>query len=76
MTPLHHVGEMLRQLLLAVPLGAARLLFVATIVALLIWVLRLPVRQTTDAAPGGTGRNLKPWAALALLVQLGIYLFL
>jgi len=73
-TPLHVVGEFLRELLLRVPLGAARALFVGTLVVLLIWVLRLAPEETTGRA-GGTHHNLKPWAALALLVQIVIYLF-
>ena len=75
MTPLHQFGEFLRELLLRVPLGGARLLFLATFIALLVWVLTLSPRETTDPAAGGT-RNLKPWAVLALLVQLGIYALL
>ena len=75
MTPLHQIGELLRDLLLRVPLGAARGLFVATLVLLLIWVLRLAPEETTDRAFDGTRHNLKPWATLALFVQIVIYLF-
>ena len=74
MTPLHEFGEALRQLLLQVPLGAARALFILLPLALLIWVLTLPSAQTKP--PGGRARvseNLKLWAALSLLLQLLIY---
>jgi hypothetical protein len=74
MTPLHHIGEFLRQSLQAIPLAAVRVLFVASLVALLVWVLRLPPRATTP--PGGARRwdeNLKVGAAIALLIQVLIY---
>ena len=76
MTPLHHFGDFLRELLLRVPLGAARGLFVATLVLLLVWVLRLPPGETADRTADGTRHNLKPWAALALIVQIVIYALL
>ena len=77
MTPLHEFGLWLRNLVLQVPLSAVRVLFVASLVALLIWVLRLPVALTTPE--GGAKRwdeNLKLGAALALSLQILIYLWL
>ncbi|HIF34231.1 MAG: hypothetical protein ABGX22_20540 [Pirellulaceae bacterium] len=74
MTPLHWIGESLREVLGRVPLGIVRLLFVGTLVALLIWVLFLPKERTTP--PGGAKRwdeNLKFGAAVALLIQIAIY---
>lgn len=74
MTPLHHIGEFLRQLFLQVPLGAVRALFVGVFVALLLWALTLPREQT--APPGASpkpGANLKLWAALAIGIQAVIY---
>ncbi|MFT5490955.1 MAG: hypothetical protein ACI8V5_001311, partial [Limisphaerales bacterium] len=44
---MHHIGEFFRNLTLAIPLGVVRLLFVGLLVALLIWVLRLPKSETT-----------------------------
>jgi hypothetical protein len=77
MTPLHQLGEALRGLLLQVPLGAARGLFVLTLAVLLAWVLSLPRSQVTPpGGPGRAGENLKLWAALALLIQVAIYLLL
>jgi len=75
-TPLHYIGDFLRELLLAVPLPAARALFLAVPIALLIWVLLLPRQDVTASAGearGGWSTNLKVWAALALLVQILIY---
>lgn len=77
MTPLHKIGEFLRQLLLSVPLSGARILFLATLVAVLIWVLRLPPSAT--APPGGARRwdeNLKTTAVIALLIQIFVYALL
>lgn len=77
MTPLHQFGEILRQTLQSLPLMLVRLLFVASLVALLIWVLRLP--QTATSPPGGAKRwdeNLKIGAAVALSIQILIYTML
>lgn len=77
MTPLHYFGDMLRQVLQLVPLSAVRLLFVASLIALLVWVVRLPQSATTP--PGGAKRwdeNLKVGAAIALCIQILIYLWL
>ncbi len=74
MTPLHDFGELLRQALQTVPLLTVRILFVASLVALLVWVLSLPQSATTP--PGGAKRwdeNLKLGAALALAIQILIY---
>lgn len=74
MTILHRFGDLLRGLLLAVPLPWVRGLFVATLALLLVWVLRLPKSETTP--PEGATRwdeNLKLWAGLALGVQILIY---
>ena len=74
MTPLHYLGEFIRQALQTIPLLAVKFLFVASLVALLVWVLRLPRSATTP--PGGAKRwdeNLKLGAALALAIQILIY---
>lgn len=76
MTPLHQIGEFLRQTLLTVPLSWVRVLFVGSLVALLIWVLLLPKSVTTPN--GGAKRwdeNLKTGAAIAILIQILIYSF-
>ena len=77
MTPLHDFGKLLRQALHAIPLLWVKLLFVASLVGLLIWVLRLPQSATTP--PGGAKRwdeNLKIGAALTLAIQILIYALL
>ena len=74
MSPLHTIGDLFRELLLAVPLWVVRGLFIALPILLLVWVLTLPRQQTTP--PGRApraGENLKVWAALALLIQICIY---
>ena len=79
MTPLHTVGNTLRELLSQIPLPVVRLLFLSLPVLLLIWVLRLPRAETTP--PGAESRvrwdeNLKLWAAVALAIQIAIYCLL
>ncbi len=74
MTPLHQIGDFLRNWLLLVPLPAVRALFVVTLAIVLIWVWRLPRAATTPA--GGArhwDENLKVGATAALVVQIVIY---
>ena len=62
---------------MSVPLGAVRLLFVASLTLLLVWVLRLPRSATTP--PAGVKRwdeNLKLGACAAIAIQLIIYALL
>ena len=80
MSPLHQIGDAIREVLLKIPLEAVRGLFLLFFAALLIWVLTLPRAQTT---PPGTERgklrlseNLKLWAAVSLVLQLLIYAFI
>lgn len=75
MTPLHHFGELLRNSLLAVPLPLVRAAFLALPVGLCLWVLSLPRSAVTapDAADGRGGANLRPWALLALVIQIVVY---
>ena len=81
MTPLHWIGELIRKAMIAVPMGAVRALFVALLLGLLVWVLRLPRERTRPPLADGTGvdekslsGNLKLWAALALVLLTLIYL--
>jgi hypothetical protein len=74
MTPLHQFGTMIRELLMLVPLPAVRVLFLATLVGILIWVLRLPKERTSP--DGGARRwdeNLKIGASAALILQILAY---
>ena len=76
MTPLHTIGSALRDAFASIPLIAARLMFVGLLLLTLLWVLTLPreavVRQERTSGPS---ENLRWWAALALLIQLAIYVF-
>ncbi len=77
MTPLHWIGDNLRELLLGIPLPAVRAAFVALPLALLIWVLFLPAQQTRP--PSGRhaiSGNLKLWSVVALAIQVAIYIWL
>ena len=77
MTPLHQVGQLLRDWLAAVPLPAVRMLFVGTLLVLMFWVLSLPRSATTPAGgKRGWDEDLRVAACLALLIQVLIYAFL
>ncbi|MCF7764786.1 MAG: hypothetical protein K9N62_14035 [Verrucomicrobia bacterium] len=77
MSPLHHIGNFLREALLQVPLGVARALFVLLMLTLLIWVLTLPRAEVTAPdRPYRLSENLRVWAAIALGIQVLVYLFL
>jgi len=74
MTPLHDIGDWLRNTLMLIPMGVVRGLFLAVPGVLIVWVLSLPRASTTP--PRIRGRpfeNLKLWAVLALLIQMLIY---
>ncbi|WP_166830902.1 hypothetical protein [Thalassoroseus pseudoceratinae] len=74
MTPLHVIGNTIREVLAAIPMPVVRGLFLAVLIGLLIWVLRLPQSETTAQSESGrTGMNLKWGAALAILLQIVIY---
>lgn len=77
MTPLHQVGDFLRELFARIPLPVVRGLFLAVPTVLLIWVLLLPRRMTTPdetSVPSAHwSNNLKLWAGLALVIQMVIY---
>lgn len=77
MSPLHYFGDFVRELFLKVPLELARGLFVLLMLALLIWVLTLPKKEVSRSESSEPiSENLRIWAALALLVQVVVYVFL
>ncbi len=79
MSILRTIGTLLRETLLQVPLSLVRFVLVALLLAVLIWVLRLPRVETCPAGDGVDQsqapwwQNLKVWAAAALLIQVAIY---
>jgi hypothetical protein len=75
MTPLHQIGNFLRETMMAVPLPWARVLFIAVPAVLLLWVLLLPRGETSLPSSKKKDRrpSLKIWAALALVIQIVIY---
>ncbi|MBM4001452.1 MAG: hypothetical protein FJ297_18280 [Planctomycetes bacterium] len=77
MTPIHAFGEFVRRIFMAVPLGAARGLFLGLLVGLFVWVLTLPAESTwPDTGSRGPTANLKVWACVALAIQIAIYAWL
>lgn len=77
MTIFHAIGDFFREVLLQIPLGIVRAAFLVLLLALWVWVLRLPRSET--APPNRTSRwdeNLKFWASVALVIQILIYSFL
>lgn len=74
LTPLHWIGQNVRDLLLLIPLPVVRALFLSVPLLLLLWVWSLPREATTP--PGETdhrGGNLKTVATVALLIQIAVY---
>jgi hypothetical protein len=74
MSPLHDLGDALRSGLMMIPLSVVRGVVVCALLALIVWVLRLPTERTTP--PGRAGRwdeDLKVWAWIALSIQVVIY---
>lgn len=72
--PLHWIGLLLRQGFTLIPLPVARGLFVALPLLLMVWVLRLPDRETTPKDRDcHWSEDLKVWAWLALAIQVVIY---
>ncbi|MDA0346911.1 MAG: hypothetical protein O3C43_06445 [Verrucomicrobia bacterium] len=78
MTPLHHIGDLFRNLVLLVPLWAARTIFVLTLLVVFIWVLRLSPERVSpnEIEERNWTNNLKLWAAIAIGLQIIIYLIL
>ena len=80
MTPLHAIGDWIRHILLLIPIGTARGLFVLMLLGLLVWVLCLPKHVTRRAEsvpePTALSEDLKVWAGLALGIQIVIYLWI
>ena len=74
MTPLHYIGEWLRESLALIPMPLVRLLFVIVPLAVLFWVVTLPAESTKpEESSVHWCENLKVWAVLALLIQAAIY---
>ena len=77
MSWLHYIGDAVRNSMAQIPLPIVRALFVLALASLLVWILLLPAEQTRPPdRPARRGENLRFWAALAIGVQLLIYLFL
>jgi hypothetical protein len=70
---LHWIGDQLRSTFLLVPLWAARGLFLAVFLGLMIWIVQLPRSATTPSATSPWHEDLRVWAWLALLIQLLAY---
>lgn len=72
MTPLHSIGQAVRDALQAIPLGVVRGMILVALAVLLVWVLRLPRSETKRDE---SSLDLRWGAAAALLIQLAIYAF-
>lgn len=74
MTPLHDFGDLIRGLLMLIPMSAVRVLFIGTLVVILVWVWRLPKAEVTP--DGGARRwdeDLRIGATAALALQILAY---
>lgn len=67
-------GDWLRQLTVAVPINAARGLFLLYFSILLIWVITMKKSETAGTVPGKKNPlDLRYYAAAAIIVQLILY---
>jgi hypothetical protein len=73
MTPLHWIGEHLRNAARAVPLPAVRFVFLALLVAVLTWIF---LRRPDPEDDPKRFQALKLWAAAALAIQILVYALL
>lgn len=68
-------GEFLREASLAIPLSAAKGIFIGYFVLLLVWVLTMRKSEVIGNLPGTSKTiDLRPYAAAALIGQILIYL--
>ncbi|MBN2327094.1 MAG: hypothetical protein JXR73_08055 [Candidatus Omnitrophica bacterium] len=68
-------GEALREFTLQIPLSAAKGIYIFYYVILIIWVLKMRKSEVVGDLPGKkTPINLRPYAVVALIGQIVIYL--
>jgi hypothetical protein len=68
-------GDMMRDMLLAIPMPVAKGIFIGWFLFLIIWVLRLP-REEVMYKPEGSDKEvpLRPFAVASLSLMIVIYL--
>ena len=68
-------GDMMRDMLLAIPMPVAKGIFITWFLFLIVWVMRLP-REEVMYKPEGSDREvpLRPFAVSALSLMIIIYL--
>ncbi len=68
-------GDFLRELVIAIPLGVARMLFLLYFALLIFWVLTRPKSDVQGTLPISKKQiDLRPYAIVALSGQIIIYL--
>ncbi len=72
-----HFGSAIKDALNSVPMSVARGALALALLALAVWCLVLPRQYVMEGARRTTGWNdLRRWAALALFIQILLYLCL
>lgn len=67
-------GDWLRELVIAVPMSAVRVIFLVYYLVLLVWVMTMRKSEVCGALPGKKKPlNLRFYAALALIIQIVLY---
>lgn len=75
-TVLQIPGQIMRDIVLAIPMPLARGIFIAYFLTLLVWVMLLPKEEAQfQPSEGGQVRSLKPMTAVSLAIIIGIYLY-
>ena len=70
---LHWIGDQLRQSFVAIPLWAAKGLFLGLLFGLMVWIVQIPKSAATPHASAAWHEDLRLWAWLALLIQMFVY---
>ena len=69
-------GRIMQDLVLAIPIEAAKGVFILYFLILLVWVMLLPKEEAEfQPSEGGSVRSLKPMTALSLSIIIAIYLY-
>ena len=69
-------GDIMRSIVLAIPMALAKGIFIGYFLILLVWVMFLPKEEAQfQPSEGGQTRTLKPMVAVSLAIIIAIYAY-